>query len=542
MDLNRFSSEPEFQKALIEMFNSLDERVLSNERYQTLLERLVEPERIISFDVEWLDDNNQKHINKGYRVQFNNVNGVYKGGLRFHPSVNLSILKFLAFEQVFKNFLTTLPMGGAKGGSDFDPKGKSDNEVKNFCYAFMEKLYPYIGEDLDVPAGDIGVGGREVKFLYEAYKHFSNKSDCSLTGKPIPMGGCLCRPEATGFGVTYFALEALKQYKNTSLKGKTVIISGSGNVALYCLKKVVELGGTVVAMNDSNNTIYVPTGINFDILRELKEDKRGRIKEYKDLVKDEVTVLNTKDIWGIKCDVAFPCATQFELDENDAKKLIEAGCEGVFEGANMPCTLEAANLFIKNKVIYSPGKASNAGGVSVSGIEIEQSKLNKKYTFEEVDARLKEIMATIFNNIYKTAKDLGDEYNLVKGANNYAFIGVCEKMLNRPVHSLNLHAEPFEQIKFGTKRIEMRLNDEKRSVIRMGDIIEFTNRDTDEILKCEVVGLVKFKDFKELYGYYPKELLGYKPNETASYLDMEKYYSNESISKNGVLAIHIRLA
>ena len=431
MDLSKYNNEPEFQTALKEMFSSLDNAVLNNPRYQSILDKIIEPDRIITFDVEWLDDKGNKQINKGYRVQFNNVNGVYKGGLRFHPSVNLSILKFLAFEQIFKNYLTTLPMGGGKGGSDFDPKGKSDNEVKNFCYAFMKKLHPYIGVDQDVPAGDIGVGGREIRNLYEAYKLYSGKSDCSLTGKPLDLGGSLCRTEATGYGVTYFALEALKTYKNTDLKGKKVIVSGSGNVALYCLKKVTELGGTVIAMNDSSNCIYVPNGINFDILRELKEDKRGRIKEYKGLVKDEVQVLNSKDIWSIKCDVAFPCATQFELDENDAQKLIKSGVVGVFEGANMPCTIGAANTFIRNKVIYSPGKASNAGGVAVSGLEIEQNKKNEKWSFEEVDNRLKGIMSTIFNNIYKTAKDLGDGYNLVKGANNYAFIGIAEKMLLR---------------------------------------------------------------------------------------------------------------
>ena len=431
IDLCKYQNEPEFQTALKEMFSSLDPSVLNNPRYQNILDKIVEPDRVITFDVEWIDDKGQKQINKGYRVQFNNVNGVYKGGLRFHPSVNLSILKFLAFEQIFKNYLTTLPMGGGKGGSDFDPKGKSDNEVKNFCYAFMKQLYPYIGVDQDVPAGDIGVGGREIRNLYEAYKLYSGKSDCSLTGKPLDLGGSLCRTEATGYGVTYFALEALKTYKNTDLKGKKVVVSGSGNVALYCLKKVTELGGTVIAMNDSSNAIYAPNGINFEILRELKEDKRGRIKEYKDLVKDEVQVLNSKDIWSIKCDVAFPCATQFELDENDAKKLIDNGCIGVFEGANMPCTIKAANLFIKNKIIYSPGKASNAGGVAVSGLEIEQNKRNEKWSFEKVDNRLKDIMSTIFNNIYKTACDLNDPYNLVKGANNYAFIGIAEKMLDR---------------------------------------------------------------------------------------------------------------
>ncbi|MBP5092337.1 MAG: NADP-specific glutamate dehydrogenase, partial [Bacilli bacterium] len=344
---------------------------------------------------------------------------------------NLSILKFLAFEQIFKNYLTTLPMGGAKGGSDFDPKGKSDAEVNRFCDAFMKKLYPHIGEDLDVPAGDIGVGGREIRDLYESYKKYSGKADCSLTGKPLDLGGSLCRTEATGYGVTYFALEALKQYKGTDLKCKNVVISGSGNVALYCLKKVVSLGGKVIAMNDSTNSIYVPSGIDFETMRALKEDRRGRIKEYKDLVKVPVEVKESKAIWENKCDVAFPCATQFELDENDAKMLIENGCIGVFEGANMPCTLEAARLFIDNKVIYSPGKASNAGGVAVSGLEIEQNKKKEKWSFEEVDERLKGIMSTIFHNIYTTAKSLGEEYDLVKGANNYAFIGIAEKMLKR---------------------------------------------------------------------------------------------------------------
>ena len=431
INLDKFKNEPEFQTALKEMFASLDDSVLNNPKYASILDKIVEPDRVITFDVEWIDDKGQKQVNKGYRVQFNNVNGVYKGGLRFHPTVNLSILKFLAFEQIFKNYLTTLPMGGGKGGSDFDPKGKSDAEVMRFCDAFMKQLYPYIGVDQDVPAGDIGVGGREIRALYTSYMKYSGKSDCSLTGKPLDLGGSLCRTEATGYGVTYFALEALKTYKNTDLKGKQVIVSGSGNVALYCLKKVTELGGKVIAMNDSSNAIYVPNGIDFETLRALKEDRRGRIKEYKDLVKDEVQILNSKDIWNTKCDVAFPCATQFELDENDAKKLFANGCIGVFEGANMPCTLEAANFFIKNKVIYSPGKASNAGGVAVSGLEIEQNKKGEKWSFEEVDNRLKGIMSTIFGNIYKTAKDLGNEYNLVKGANNYAFIGIAEKMLKR---------------------------------------------------------------------------------------------------------------
>lgn len=431
IDLEKYNDQPEFKAALKEMFSSLDDSVINNPRYASILDKIVEPDRILTFDIKWKDDQGNVRMNKGYRVQYNNVNGVYKGGLRFHPTVNVSILKLLGFEQIFKNYLTTLPMGGAKGGSDFDPKGKSDAEVIRFCDAFMKELYPYIGVDKDVPAGDIGVGAREIRAMYEAYKKYSGKADCSLTGKPLDLGGSLCRTEATGFGVTYFALEALKAYKNTDLKGKNVIVSGSGNVALYCLKKVTELGGKVIAMNDSSNAIYAPNGIDFETLRALKEDRRGRIKEYKDLVKDEVVVMNSKDIWDVKCDVAFPCATQFELDENDADKLIANGCIGVFEGANMPCTLEAAMKFINHKVIYSPGKASNAGGVAVSGLEIEQNKKGEKWSFEEVDNRLKGIMATIFRNCYNTAKDLKDEYNLIKGANNYAFIGIAEKMLNR---------------------------------------------------------------------------------------------------------------
>ena len=433
INLEKFKNEPEFQAALKEMFSSLDPSVLNNPRYASILDKIVEPDRVLTFDVEWVDDSGKKQINKGYRVQFNNVNGVYKGGLRFHPSVNLSILKFLGFEQIFKNYLTTLPMGGAKGGSDFDPKGKSDAEVIRFCDAFMKQLYPYIGVDLDVPAGDIGVGGREIRALYESYKKYSGKSDCSLTGKPLDLGGSLCRTEATGFGVTYFALEALKAYKNTDLKGKKVVVSGSGNVALYCLKKVTELGGTVVAMNDSSNAIYVPSGIDFETLRALKEDKRGRIKEYKDLVKDEVTVMESKAIWSVKCDVAFPCATQFELDEKDAEILLKNGCIGVFEGANMPCTLEAANLFIKNKVIYSPGKASNAGGVAVSGLEMSQNAIHLSWTFEEVDARLKQIMKDIFKKCHDTAVKYGQPNNLALGANIAGFEKVMDAMIAQGV-------------------------------------------------------------------------------------------------------------
>lgn len=433
INLEKYNNEPEFQTALKEIFSSLDDSILNNKYFNDfdLFNKIVVPDHIYTFDVEWIDDNGNKQVNKGYRIQFNNVNGVYKGGLRFHPSVNLSILKFLGFEQIFKNYLTGLPMGGAKGGSDFDPKGKSENEIKNFCYAFMKHLYPYIGVDLDVPAGDIGVGSREIRYLYEAYKLYSGKSDCSLTGKPLDLGGSLCRTEATGYGVTYFALEALKEYKNTDLKGKKVIVSGSGNVALYCLKKVTELGATVIAMSDSTNAIYVPNGIDFESMRLLKEVNRGRIKDYHHNNDEVIVYPKCKDIWNVKCDIAFPCATQFELDYFDANKLIENGCIGVFEGANMPCTIEAANNFIKNKVIYSPGKASNAGGVAVSGLEIEQNVKGEKWTFEQVDQRLKGIMSNIFFNCYSTAKELNDEYNLVKGANNYAFKNIAIKMMER---------------------------------------------------------------------------------------------------------------
>lgn len=429
--LETYKNEPEFYTAIKEFYGSLDPTLLDNPRYQEVLKNLLTPDHIITFDVHWVDDQGIERTNKGYRVQFNNVNGVYKGGLRFHPSVKLSILKFLAFEQIFKNYLTTLPMGGAKGGSDFDPKGKSENEIKSFCYAFMKELYPYIGVELDVPAGDIGVGGREIRYLYEAYKQYSGKSDCSLTGKPLDLGGSLCRTEATGYGATYFALNALKAYRNTDLRGKKVIISGSGNVALYCLKKVTELGGTVIAMSDSSNAILAPNGIDFETMRALKEDRRGRIKEYATL-KDGVTVLDTsKAIWSIKCDIAFPCATQFELDLEDAKQLVSNGVIGIFEGANMPCTLDAARYFIDHQVIYAPGKACNAGGVAVSGLEIEQNKKGEKWSFEDVDKRLQGIMATIFSNIYETAKKSGTPYDLVKGANDYAFIGIAEKMLAR---------------------------------------------------------------------------------------------------------------
>lgn len=385
------------------------------------LDKVFEADHIIIFDVEWFDDKNEKHINKGYRVQWNNLNGPYKGGLRFHAGVDVDLFKRLAFEQTFKNILTTLPMGGAKGGSDFDPHGKSDNEIKNFCEAFMDQLYPYIGEEVDIPAGDIGVGSSEIRYLYERYKYKSGKSDCSLTGKPLDLGGSLCRKEATGYGLCYIVSKMLDTLKGTSFKDKRVVISGSGNVAIYAAEKAMQLGAKVVAMSDSSNSIYVEEGINLDIVKEIKEVRKGRIKEYPNAV-----VMNTKDIWSIKCDIALPCATQNELDLEDAKKLVENGVIAIGEGANMPCVEEAVKYFINHDICYLPGKASNAGGVTVSGLEIEQNKKHEVWSFEKVNHRLKEIMETIFDNIYKTAQKDHKGHDFMYGANKYAYDKLVE--------------------------------------------------------------------------------------------------------------------
>lgn len=378
-------------------------------------------DNIITFDVKWIDDNGKENINKGYRVQWNNLNGPYKGGLRFHADVDLDLFKRLAFEQTFKNILTTLPMGGAKGGSDFDPHNKSENEIKAFCEAFMDKIYPYIGEEKDIPAGDIGVGSSEIRYLYERYKLKSGKSDCSLTGKPLDLGGSLCRKEATGYGLCYIVEKMLKTLKNTSFEGKTVVISGSGNVAIYAAEKAIELGAKVVAMSDSTSSIYVEDGIDLAIVKRIKEVEKGRIKEYPNAITKA-----TKDIWSIKCDIALPCATQNELDLEDAKKLVDNGVIAVGEGANMPCTMEAARYFIDNDICYLPGKASNAGGVSVSGLEIEQNKKHESWSFEKVDARLKEIMENIFMNIYETAKKDHKDNDFMYGANKYAYDKLVE--------------------------------------------------------------------------------------------------------------------
>ena len=378
--------------------------------------RVFEAEHIHLFNVEWTDDKGEKHINKGYRVQWNNKNGPYKGGLRFHPSVTLDLFKRLAFEQTFKNILTTLPMGGAKGGSDFDPHGKSDNEIKNFCEAFMDQLYPYIGVDTDVPAGDIGVGGAEIRYLYERYIKVTGKHDCSLTGKPLDLGGSLCRKEATGYGLCYLTSKLLDTCLNTSFKGKTVVISGSGNVAIYATEKALQLGAKVVALSDSTSAIYVKDGINLDIVKEIKEVRKGRIKEY-----PGAEIIPTKDIWKIKCDIALPSATQNEIDIEGAKALVANGCKVVCEGSNMSCTEEAVKYLQANNIYYVPGKASNAGGVAVSGLEIEQNRKGEHWAFEVVDNRLQGIMENIFLNIYNTAKKDNKGNDFVYGANKYAY-------------------------------------------------------------------------------------------------------------------------
>ena len=378
--------------------------------------RVFEAEHIHLFNVEWTDDNGEKHVNKGYRVQWNNKNGPYKGGLRFHPSVTLDLFKRLAFEQTFKNILTTLPMGGAKGGSDFDPHGKSDSEIKNFCEAFMDQLYPYIGVDTDVPAGDIGVGGAEIRYLYERYMKVTGKHDCSLTGKPLDLGGSLCRKEATGYGLCYLTSKLLDTCLNTSFKGKTVVISGSGNVAIYATEKALQLGAKVVALSDSTSAIYVKDGINLDIVKEIKEVRKGRIKEY-----PGAEIIPTKDIWKIKCDIALPSATQNEIDIEGAKALVANGCKVVCEGSNMSCTEEAVKYLQANNIYYVPGKASNAGGVAVSGLEIEQNRKGEHWAFEVVDNRLQGIMENIFLNIYNTAKKDNKGNDFVYGANKYAY-------------------------------------------------------------------------------------------------------------------------
>ncbi|MBI5819312.1 MAG: NADP-specific glutamate dehydrogenase [Verrucomicrobia bacterium] len=428
----RNAGEPEFLQAVNEVFESLEPVLKKHKKYEDarILERIVEPERQIMFRVPWQDDKGKIHVNRGYRIEFNSAIGPYKGGLRFHPSVNISILKFLGFEQVFKNSLTTLPMGGGKGGSDFDPKGNSDNEVMRFCQSFMTELSRHIGPDTDVPAGDIGVGGREIGFLFGQYKRLRNEFSGVLTGKGLKWGGSLIRPEATGYGAVYFADEMLKT-RSESFMGKVCTVSGSGNVAQYTVEKLLHLGAKPVTLSDSNGTIYDKDGINEEKLAwviDLKNVKRGRIKEY--VAKFGGQYLEGKRPWGIPCQCAFPSATQNEINGDDAKTLLKNGCKLVSEGANMPSTPEAVELFVKNKVMYGPGKAANAGGVATSGLEMSQNSMRLAWTREEVDRRLNDIMKAIHKACSETAKEYGQPTNYVMGANIAGFVKVADSMLD----------------------------------------------------------------------------------------------------------------
>ncbi|WP_213818732.1 NADP-specific glutamate dehydrogenase [Garciella nitratireducens] len=428
---NRNKGEKEFLNAVKEVLYSLVPVVEKNPEYikANILGRITEPERLISFSVPWVDDKGQVQVNRGFRVQFNSAIGPYKGGLRFHPSVNQSIIKFLGFEQTFKNSLTGLPIGGAKGGSDFDPKGKSDHEIMRFCQSFMAELQKHIGADLDIPAGDIGVSGREIGYLYGYYKKLTNiQTQGVLTGKGLPYGGSLGRTQATGYGLIYF-LEEMLQDHNESIQEKTIIVSGSGNVAIYAMEKATQLGAKVIACSDSNGYIVDENGIQLDVVKKIKEVKRGRIKEYLDYVPAAKYVEGCKGIWTIKCDIALPCATQGEMDAQSAQTLVDNGVIAVAEGANMPSSLEAIDLFQKNNILFGPAKAANAGGVATSALEMSQNSMRLSWSFEEVDEKLKGIM----KNIYATAKNTAEEYsvsdNLVIGANIAGFVKVADAML-----------------------------------------------------------------------------------------------------------------
>src|SRR5664280_1471849 len=426
-------AEPEFHQAVKEVVDSLVPCIEKHPEYveHKILERMTEPDRIFIFRVPWLDDAGRIQVNRGFRVEFSNAIGPYKRGLRFHPTVNLGILKFLGFEQILKNSLTTLPMGGGKGGSDFDPKGKSDWEVMRFCQSFMNELYRHIGANVDVPAGDIGVGGREIGYLFGQYKKLTHAFEGVLTGKGLNWGGSLIRPEATGYGCVYFAEEMLKT-KGKSFEGMTVAVSGSGNVAQYAIEKVNQLGGKVVTVSDSNGTVVDKQGIKgekWEFLMELKNVKRGRIKEYADKFHGEY--FEGKRPWFVKCDVALPCATQNEVSGEDAKALVANGCTCVSEGANMPTTLEGVEVFLKKKILYGPGKAANAGGVAVSGLEMSQNSLRLSWTREEVDERLHGIMTSIHKASLETSLEFGDPGNYVLGANIAGFIKVANAMIDQ---------------------------------------------------------------------------------------------------------------
>ncbi len=426
----RNAGESEFLQAVKEVLESL-EPVLEKRPdlvKSGIADRIVEPERLICFRVSWVDDSGKVQVNRGYRVQFNSAIGPYKGGLRFHPSVTASVIKFLGFEQIFKNSLTGLPIGGGKGGSDFDPKGKSDGEVMRFCQSFMTELSKHIGADTDVPAGDIGVGGREIGFMYGQYKRLRNEFTGVLTGKGLTYGGSLARTEATGYGLLYFTDEMIRCMKNETMKGKTVVISGSGNVAIYATQKATELGATVVALSDSGGYIYDKNGVNLDVVKQIKEVERGRISEYPARVPGSEYHEGCMGIWNIKCDIALPCATQNELDGKAAETLIANGVIAVAEGANMPSTPEAVEAFLKAGVLFGPAKAANAGGVATSGLEMSQNSMRYSWTFEEVDAKLKGIMENIFHHSFDAAAEYGFKDNLVAGANIAGFLKVAEAM------------------------------------------------------------------------------------------------------------------
>lgn len=427
----RNPNESEYLQAVYEVLASLEDYVDEHPELEKngVLERFVEAERFIQFRVPWADDQGKVQVNRGFRVQYNSAIGPYKGGIRLHPSVNASIIKFLGFEQTLKNSLTGLPMGGGKGGSDFDPKGKSDGEIMRFCQSFMTELYRHIGPDTDVPAGDIGTGAREVGYMFGQYKRIKNEFTGVLTGKGLSFGGSLARPEATGYGVCYYTNKMLEVMMKTSLAGKKVIISGSGNVAIYALQKATQLGATVIAMSDSSGYIYQPKGIDFSSIRELKEVKRQRISEYLSYDKETIYEANAKAIWKIPCDVALPCATQNELDLDCVKNLVENGLIALAEGANMPCTLEATEYLIEHHILYGPAKAANAGGVMVSGFEMSQNSMRYAWTFEEVDQKLKHQMEQIFLNVYECSKHYGNAYDSVKGANITGFKKVAEAMI-----------------------------------------------------------------------------------------------------------------
>ncbi|MGI5935751.1 MAG: NADP-specific glutamate dehydrogenase [Oscillospiraceae bacterium] len=433
---NRNPGEKEFHQAVFEFLESLEPFIARNPQFETngVIDAIMEPERLIIFRVPWMDDSGRMRVNRGFRVQFNSAIGPYKGGLRFHPSVNASVIKFLGFEQVLKNSLTTLPMGGGKGGSDFDPKGKSDAEIMRFCQSFMTELWKHIGANTDVPAGDIGVGAREIGYMFGQYKRLANSFEAGvITGKGISYGGSLGRPEATGYGLCYFTREMMSQLRGDSFEGKTVVISGSGNVALHACEKAQQLGAKVVAMSDSSGYVYDPNGIDVSVMKDIKLNRRARISVYVNEVKTATYTPDWRKIWSVKCDIALPCATQNEIDLDSAKQLIANGVKVVSEGANMPCTMEATKAFLNAGVLFGPAKAANAGGVAVSGLEMSQNSMRLSWTFEDVDANLQNIMKNIFKNVRAAAREYSAETDLVTGANIAGFLKVSEAMLAQGV-------------------------------------------------------------------------------------------------------------